>query len=203
MAGLLTRVTQRRNVSWATRSDLPSGVKILVADSLMRRIRCVLDTGCYMDDSSEKSTRELVTLPSDLAKRVEAFRARVGNMSKSESLKLLIEGGLRRYDTRDDLFERCQEATRRGQSLGDVIMQILADHPLVERTMLDSASLCAYLTRDNPDEADFRFRFIRGAHRWVWEYEDAYNNNEWKAVSRGKPSPAPRSKAELDDDIPF
>ncbi|MBN9087428.1 MAG: hypothetical protein J0J01_11015 [Reyranella sp.] len=171
-----------------------------------------------MGDSPTKSTRELVTLPAELAKRIEAFRARVGHMSKSDSLKLLIEGGLRRYDTWDDLFARCQEASRSGQSLGDIIMQILVDHPLIASTTLDSSSLCAYLVKDDPEETEFRFRFSRSSNSWAWEYlADDYNQREWRERERPKapPSdddfspppgprrPATRSKAELDDDIPF
>ncbi|MDP3241326.1 MAG: hypothetical protein Q8M69_12935 [Reyranella sp.] len=168
-----------------------------------------------MDDSDKKSSRELVTLPADLAERVEAFRERSGITSKSESLKMLIEGGLRRYDTREDLFARCEAATRKGQSLGDLITLVTADHPLVQSTSLDMYSLDVFLRPTSPDEPEERFRFSRIRKRWTWEYQhpndgdwrpkpkpqrasgddDDYGSGSGRAVSRGK--------AQLDDDIPF
>lgn len=168
-----------------------------------------------MDDSPKKSTRELVTLPPDLAERVEAFRAKTGMMSKSESLKMLIEGGLRRYDSRDDLFERCESATQNGQSIWDVIRTVTADHPLVQSTNLDSDSLIVFL-RSIDDEPDQRFRYSRHSKEWSWEYLHP-NDHDWREVKRKKPQtasddmapreggrPASRAaKAELDDDIPF
>lgn len=176
-----------------------------------------------MGDSPKKSTRELVTLPPDLAERVEAFREKTGMVSKSESLKMLIEGGLRRYDSRDDLFQRCAAATHKGQSLGDIINTVTADHPLVQSTSLDSDSLLVFL-RSVDDEADERFRFARAAKRWSWEYLHP-SDHDWRVMERiqpaagggGRPSasgmdddisgggrPKARGgKAELDDDIPF
>ena len=160
-----------------------------------------------MDDSPKKSTRELVTLPPDLAERVEAFREKTGMISKSESLKMLIEGGLRRYDTRDDLFERCEAATQKGTSIGDIITDITADHPLVQATSLDSDSLIVFL-QAKEDEADQRFRYSRVLKKWTWEFFHP-SDGDWREMKRalatgGGGRPAARGgKAELDDDIPF
>lgn len=168
-----------------------------------------------MDDSSKKSTRELVTLPPELAERVDAFRAKTGMVNKSESLKMLIEGGLRRYDTRADLFERCRTATTKGQSIGDIINSIVADHPLVQSTSLDLDSLIVFL-RAVEEEPDERFRFARAQRKWAWEFRHP-SDGDWRPVRRRggmdddfapPPSsggrPAARSKADdLDDDIPF
>lgn len=166
-----------------------------------------------MNDSSKKSSRELVTLPPDLAERVEAFRAKTGMLNKSESLKMLIEGGLRRYDSRQDLFERCGAATAKGQSLGDVINFIVADHPLVQSASLDLNSLLVYL-RPIEDEANERFRYARASRKWIWEFQHP-QDDDWRPVKRpsraggmdddfGGGRPASRGgKAELDDDIPF
>jgi hypothetical protein len=167
-----------------------------------------------MDDSSKKSTRELVTLPPDLAERVEAFRQKTGMANKSESLKMLIEGGLRRYDSREDLLERCRAATTKGQSLGDIINFIVADHPLVLSTSVDQHSLTVYL-RFAQDEHPERFRYARAPRKWFWEYEHP-GDNDWRLrpmpkdiddfggapAGGGRPS-ARGGKAELDDDIPF
>jgi hypothetical protein len=132
--------------------------------------------------------------------------------SKSESLKTLIEGGLRRYDTRIDLFERCEAATQKGQSIGEIITSVTADHPLVQSTSLDSDSLIVFL-RSNDEEPDQRFRYSRAGKRWSWEFLHQ-SDHDWREMKREKrPStddmsaePRPRSraaKAELDDDIPF
>ncbi len=153
-----------------------------------------------MDDSPKKSTRELVTLPPDLAERVEAFRAKTGMMSKSESLKMLIEGGLRRYDTRGDLFARCKAASAKGQSLGDIITFVTADHPLVQSTRLDSDSLIVTLRNTDPDLADQQFRFSRARKKWFWEYVD--RDGDWVELKK-EHQEAASPKAELDDDIPF
>lgn len=146
-----------------------------------------------MEDSPKKSTRELVTLPPDLAERVEAFRAKTGMMSKSESLKMLIEGGLRRYDSRQDLFDRCKAASQKGQSIGDIITFVTADHPLVETTSLDSDSLTVTLRQNDPDDAAQRFRFSRAKKKWYWEWYSS-RDDIWREVT---------TKAQLDDDIPF
>jgi hypothetical protein len=166
----------------------------------------------------KKTVRKLVTLPVETAERAEQFRIRSGATSESDALKVLIERGLERFDTREDLFARCEAATAAGQSIGDIINLVLADHPLISRTTFDSAALCAYLMRDDPEERDFRFRYSRNLKKWFWEYEETdFNNHEWREIERKTPTrsmgpanttsggrPASRaSKAELDDDIPF
>ena len=165
-----------------------------------------------MEDSPKKSVRELVTLPPDLAERIDAFREKTGMASKSESLKVLIEGGLRRYDTREDLFGRCEAATQKGQPIGDIITFVTADHPLVQSTTLDSDSLIVALRSSDATETDERFRFSRAKKTWAWEYLHP-GDHDWREMKRKRPAvdedmgggrPSARGgKPELDDDIPF
>src|SRR5476651_2253488 len=91
-----------------------------------------------MAQTPKKTVRKLVTLPLAIAERVEQFRAKSSAVSESDALKALIEGGLSRYDKPSDLLLRCQTATERGQTIGDIINSITADHPLVKSTTLES-----------------------------------------------------------------
>ena len=162
----------------------------------------------------KKTVRKLVTLSLETAERAEQFRIRTGATSESDALKALIESGLQRFDTREILFARCEAATVAGQSIGDIITLVLADHPLILRTTLDSGSLCAFLAEEDPNDSNNRFRYDRRLKKWFWEYEDVFKDNEWAEVPRKKASPssptggggrpaARGGKAELDDDIPF
>ncbi len=86
----------------------------------------------------KKSIRKLVTLPPDLAERVEKFRETAGALPGLDALKILIEDGLRMRDTQEDLFRRCETLTASGQNIGDTDLNLVtADHPLVERTVVD------------------------------------------------------------------
>lgn len=155
--------------------------------------------------------RKLVTLPLDTIERAETYRSRFGAPSESEALRALIEVGLSRFDTRADVFERCQKATTAGESIGDVITSILADHPLVKSTSIDGHSVHAVLSPLDPDDRDeemVRFRFSRLGQKWSWESYDN-RNEEWvasmptggtKSTTANRPSV--REKP-LDDDIPF
>lgn len=164
----------------------------------------------------KKTVRKLVTLPLETAEWAEQFRIKSGATSESDAFKTLIESGLQRFDTSDMLFARCEAATSAGKSIGDIINYVLADHPLISSTTFDSAALCAYLVRDDPEEPNCRFRFSRHLKKWSWEYEHPHDH-DWREAKRAKPAPsmdddfspptrpqaATRSKAELDDDIPF
>jgi hypothetical protein len=168
----------------------------------------------------KKTVRKLVTLPLETAEWAEQFRIRTGATSESDAFKTLIESGLQRFDTREMLFVRCEAATSAGKSIGDIINFVLADHPLISNTTFDSAALCAYLKADDPDEPSWRFRFSRHSKKWFWEFEHP-NDHDWRELRRpkaappddefsppsagggGRPAAAARSKAELDDDIPF
>ena len=158
------------------------------------------------DQIPKRSIRKLVTLPPDLAERVEHFRQTSGASSESDALKVLIEDGLKMRDKPEDLFRRCETASTSGQSIGDIINLLTSDHPLVESTVLDSESLTVYLkAMDGPSE---RFRYSRSRREWHWERHGDYDN--WNAVSRetsqsqhgfggGGFAPGP----DLDDEIPF
>lgn len=149
----------------------------------------------------KKSVRKLVTLPLDTAERVDQFRAKAGLASESDALKTLIEGGLSRYDTREELFIRCQTATASGQSIGEIINTVVADHPLVKRTSVDAISLRIYLRDDPENQSEFRLVFFRKSKRWIEEVRQGHD--DWMEIVKEKPRPLARSKAELDDDIPF
>lgn len=149
----------------------------------------------------KKSVRKLVTLPMELAERVESFRKSSGAPSESDALKILIEHGLRAKDTVEDLFARCKAATANGQSLGDIINFMTSDHPLVFSTVLDSDYLKVYL-KTEPNEREERFRYSRSKKEWHWECRDIsdYQEDDWKSVN---PSGPPKRRDDLDDEIPF
>lgn len=165
-----------------------------------------------MAQRPKTTVRKLVTLSLDTAERVDKFRARTGAPSESDALKALVEGGLSRFDTYDDLFSRCQKATEASQSIGDLITSVTADHPLVISTSVMGGSLYVTLRKNDPtdeDEPQFRFRFRRDAKEWSWERlskrdEDWMVYKPYVEATAGGGRPSARSnKAELDDDIPF
>jgi hypothetical protein len=157
-----------------------------------------------MARTQRKSIRKLVSLSPELADRVEKFRQTLGGPSESDTLKILIEDGLKMRDRRDDLFERLQNATENGQSIGDIINLLASDHPLVASTLLTADQLEIKL-KTAADEADQQFSFSRLHKNWEWlrrvgnNYED-----QWEPV---KPPPEPGKGRtpvnDLDDDIPF
>lgn len=152
-----------------------------------------------MPQIPKKSVRKLVTLPPDLAERVEKFRESTGAASESEALKGLIEAGLKMRDRSEDLFQRCETATASGQSIGDVINLVTSDHPLVERTILDNETLQVYLKSDynNPTE---RFVYSRSERAWVWQF--SHDGDRWEYVKR-RNSALSGAGNDLDDEIPF
>jgi len=148
-----------------------------------------------------KSVRKLVTLPMDLAERVENFRKTSGATSESDALKALIEHGLRAKDTVEDLFQRCTTATASGQSLGEMINSLITDHPLVESAQIDSDNLYVNL-KTSSDDTSKRFRFFRTKKEWRREYWDSsgYGDDRWTPLEVKK-SAARRD--DMDDEIPF
>jgi hypothetical protein len=166
----------------------------------------------------KKSVRKLVTLPVELAQEVDRFREATGASSESDALKVLIGWGLTRTDKPIDLVARLQRATTSGVSLGDVITSVVADHPLVDNATVSGSTLDVYLKSDDIDnESQLRFRFHRGNKTWAVERTENHGR-EWSLVTfapsakpeasaptsaNGRPAAAARSKAELDDDIPF
>jgi hypothetical protein len=153
----------------------------------------------------KKSIRKLVTLPPELAERVDKFREATGAASESDALKLLIEDGLKLRDRPKDLFDRFKAATDTGRSLGEIINMLASDHPLVQSTYLDSEQLIINLKTPS-SEKDERFCYSRLMEIWDWEqrvgndYDDA-----WQSIKPEKPSAA-RGRTpvnDLDDDIPF
>jgi hypothetical protein len=155
-----------------------------------------------MPRNIQKSVRKLVTLPPELAERVEKFRESSNAPSESEALKTLIEDGLKLRDRSTDLFERFKSAIEKGQTIGEIINYLASDHPLVSSAILDHENLNIYL-KSEPDQPDERFSFNRLKKKWEWErligdYADA----SWEPIEPGAP-PGRRTVADLDDEIPF
>ena len=152
----------------------------------------------------KKTVRKLVTLPLELAERVEKFRQSSGASSESDALKALVEDGLKLRDTRDDLFERCEAASANGQSIGDIINLVTSDHPLVESTTLDGESLLVNLTTES-DEAAQRFRYARSTRKWLWEWRKyEYSEFVWVELKKDRSGKRSTKNSSTDDDeIPF
>jgi hypothetical protein len=144
----------------------------------------------------KKTVRKLVTLPLEAAARVDAFRQKSGATSESDALKALIEGGLKAYDTEKDLYERCQAATTEGKAIGELITQVIGDHPLVEATRLDANALTVNLKRGE-SEQDARFAFYRGSKEW---HAEVFIGRDKGWANAGFDSSGTVS---MDDDIPF
>lgn len=153
------------------------------------------------DSVRKRSIRKLVSLPPDLAERVEQFRESSRATSESEALKLLIEAGLKMRDKPEDLFRRCKTATESGQSIGDIINLMTSDHPLVDSTVLDGEALIVNLKTES-DTPRERFRYSRSRHTWEWEIMRNQGYEEyWEPIKRG---PEKRGAGvDLDDEIPF
>lgn len=154
-----------------------------------------------MMTTPKKPIRKLVTLPPDLADRVEKFREYSNASSESDALKTLIEDGLKLRDRPEDLFRRCETSTAAGQSLGEIINLVTSDHPLVERTVLDNEALIVDL-KTPADAASERFRFSRAQKTWFWEVSRGDYDDAWTAVEPLQPDSSKRASV-LDDDIPF
>ena len=150
--------------------------------------------------------RKLVTLPLDTIERAERYRQRYGAPSESDAFRALIEAGLSRFDTRTDLFQRCETATAGGVSIGEIINSILADPPLVKSTSVEGQSVYVHLRPLDPDdmgEPTMRFRFSRLGQTWMREV--LQGQDDWHRVrepAAERPPARPATK-DLDDDIPF
>lgn len=155
-----------------------------------------------MSQISSKSIRKLVTLPPDLAERVEKFRQSIGAVSESDALKALIEDGLKLRDAPADLWQRCLTLTSSGKSIGDIINLVTSEHPLVESTLIDHDFLVVNIVPSENQEHE-RFRYLRKSREWLWEQNtSAFGGSDWEDIT---PSKVNRSKQvkELDDEIPF
>ena len=156
-----------------------------------------------MPRSLQKNVRKLVALPPELAERVEKYRQASAATSDSDALKALIEDGLKLHDRNSDLFERCENATKKGQSIGEIINLLAADHPLVHSTFLTQDTLIINLKIEQGQEEQ-RFIFDRIKKDWDWERDTGgYNDHKWESIRPGVPSPSRRANADLDDEIPF
>jgi len=153
-----------------------------------------------MAHTPQKAIRKLVTLPPDLAERVDKFREAIGASSESDALKMLIEDGLKLKDRAEDLLRRCEVMTANRQSIGEIVT-LTSDHPLVERAMVDNDSLILYLKMTSTDRSEYRFRFSRSQRTWHWEINVGEFEPDWRPYSSEAPA-APRA-GDLDDDIPF
>jgi hypothetical protein len=153
----------------------------------------------------KKSVRKLVTLPQELAERVDQFREAIGAASESDALKALIEDGLKMRDRPNDLFLRFEAATKTGRNLGEIINLLASDHPLVESTYLDSEKLIINLKTGS--DADERFCYSRLHQTWDWEQRtgNGFGDEDWGSIKPQPPRPT-RGRTpvnDLDDDIPF
>lgn len=156
-----------------------------------------------MPSPSPKAVRKLVTLPPELAERVERFRETSGASSESDALKTLIEDGLKLKDRPEDLLRRCESLTAARPNVADVVT-LTSDHPLVDRAILDSEELKIHLKK-TPD-GEFRFRFSRGSRKWTWEVNAGEFDEQWqhyKPLKSAAQQPSGAGSGDLDDDIPF
>jgi hypothetical protein len=159
------------------------------------------DLICIEDDMAQpqKAIRKLVTLPPDLAARVEEFREAIGASSESDALKMLIEDGLKLKDRPEDLLRRCEAMTANRQSIGEIVT-FTSDHPLVERSVVDTDALLLFL-KTSSDHSAFRFRFSRPDRTWHWEINIGEFEAQWMPYSL--PTNDKQKGGDLDDDIPF
>jgi hypothetical protein len=158
-----------------------------------------------------KTIRKLVTLPPELAERVEKYRLVSAAASESDALKTLIEDGLKLKDTPRDLIKRFESAMKNGQSVTEIVVMLAADHPLVESTYLDSSELLVNLKTPSDAPAQ-RFHYSRSLRRWRWQtmVNPGYGDDGWSEISIDPPASVPLKKTatasgggDLDDDIPF
>jgi hypothetical protein len=161
-----------------------------------------------MAQSQRKSIRKLVSLSAELAERVEKFQQESGAPSESDALKILIEDGLKMRDRPFDLFQRCENATKSGQRMGDIIERLTSDHPLVETTIVNADGLCVYL-KTEPEVADERFYLSRSRRTWTWQrrVSGGYNDGDaWENIAPVNPDEPQKARERndgLDDEIPF
>lgn len=111
--------------------------------------------------SAAKTVRRLVTLPLDVAARVDLYQQSQCVRSGSEALRALIDIGLTMTDTPNDLFDRLQAAAQEGRTLVDVINRLIDGHPLVASTTIDSGSVVIALKIGKPD-----FVYSRSLREW-------------------------------------
>lgn len=95
------------------------------------------------------TVRKNVSLPRDLAERIERFRTSRGLTAESDALRRLIEIGLGSIDGPEDLADRCYSATANGNGVGYVVSNILDDHPLVVRVNMDNEFVTAELKNND------------------------------------------------------
>lgn len=155
-----------------------------------------------MAQSQRKTVRKLVTLPQELAERVDKFRQEISAASESDALKMLIEDGLKLRDRPSDLYHRFEAATRSGETIGS-ILTIASEHPLVESAFINGNEAVIHLKETDPKPQ--KFVFDRTQREWDWlEQIGGYGPDDgWESILK---RPAPQKRAtrdELDDEIPF
>lgn len=107
------------------------------------------------------TVRKNVSLPRELADRIERFRTSRGLASESDALRRLVEIGLGSIDTPEELAERCENATRAGHGFSYIIANILEDHPLVASMNINSDVLIVYLRSED------ELRFQKNSRQWL------------------------------------
>src|SRR5262245_17189501 len=134
-----------------------------------------------MAQQPQKNVRKLVSLSPELAERVEEFRVSSGATSESDTLKACVADGLKLHARPIALLRRCVNPIANRQRIAEVISQVTANRPLVERTMVDNDDLTVFL-RTQGDEAVERFRFSRAKRTWDWERYRGNYEDDWESI---------------------
>ena len=155
-----------------------------------------------MARSQRKNIRKLVTLPPELADRIDKFRQEIGASSESDALKLLIENGFKLRDRPADLYAQFEAAIQNGETIGGIIT-IASEHPLVESAFINGNEAVIHLKVDGDPQ---KFVFDRSKREWDWlrTDSDGYGNDDrWFSIRPGRAPERTKPKADLDDEIPF
>lgn len=136
--------------------------------------------------------RKNVALPSDVVARVDAFRKSRNITSESDALRRLIETGLNFFDRPKDLFFRCAQAYENGSSIGEILENILNDHPLVEEITMRPDNIAIRLRDDCSVSLDKR--------SGEWSYSAGVSAREEYYPPRKSGWDQPSN---IDEEIPF
>ena len=130
---------------------------------------------------SEAPERKMLTLPRDLARRVETYKITRKIRSDAEALRQLIEKGLAVSESPSELMMRCSVYYNTvNASYGSIIKDILEGHPLLRELSISDRGLMAEL-RD-----EYRIVHSPGI-------------GKWSVVSNGREL----TSDSLDEEMPF
>ncbi|MFP5518070.1 MAG: hypothetical protein ACLGJC_33945 [Alphaproteobacteria bacterium] len=150
-----------------------------------------------MSNAPKPPPRKNVALPPDVVERVDAFRKSQNITSESDALRRLIETGLNFYDKPIDLFYRCAHAAKNGSQIGEIIGNILNDHPLVEEIKMRPNYLSVYLRDEQEISLD------RGDGEWSFGRAGSSHTVFFPPRENGYGGTSGARPQELDDEIPF